>query len=285
MSTVFKAENYIESGMSLGIFKSSCDKAEPTHTHDFAEIIYILDGCAVETVNGKGVELTRGSMLFINRESTHEFTPKDKFTYYNICFMPEIIAERIINRDNAFDLLSLTAVDELRRAESSVGNMTFDGEERVIIESILADMLAEYGGMNPERCAVLESYMTIIVSKILRKLEPTETKKSETDLLWKDILAFIDSNLGERLTLSALAKQCFYNPSYFSRSFKERFGITLVEYITRSRAEAAAKMLAETDLSTSEIAARCGFGEKSALYRAFSKRYGMTPREWRESKR
>ncbi len=285
MSIIYKAENYIENGMSLGIFRSKCDEPQPVHTHDFAEIIYILDGHAIETVNGKNVELSRGSMLFINRGSTHEFTPKNVFTYYNICFMPEVISDRIINRENAFDLLSLTALEELRHAESSLGNITFDGEERVIIEAILADMLCEYESANPERCAVLESYMTIIVSKLLRKLEPGEIKKRESDFLWKDIISFIDSNLGERLTLSALAKQCFYNPSYFSRSFKERFGITLVEYITRSRAEAAAKMLTETELSTADIATLCGFCDKSALYRAFSKQYGMTPREWRDSKR
>ncbi len=285
MDIIYKAENYIEQGMSLGIFKSSCDEPQPVHTHDFAEIVYILDGRATETVNGRDVELSRGSLLFINRGSTHEFTPKDRFTYYNICFMPEVISDRIINRDNAFDLLSLTAIEELRRAEGSLGNITFDGEERVIIESILADMLTEYEATRPERRAVLESYMTVIISKILRKLEPAEAKKRESVFLWKDILSFIDSNLGEKLTLSALAKQCFYNPSYFSRSFKEKFGITLVEYITRSRAEAAARLLSETELSTSEIAVRCGFGDKSALYRAFAKQYGMTPREWRDAKR
>jgi AraC-like DNA-binding protein len=223
--------------------------------------------------------------LFINPGSTHEFTPVNQFTYYNICFKPEVIVERIINRDNAFDLLSLTAIDEFRNAESSVSGISFHGEERVLIEAILADMLSEYESQNPERRAVLESYMTVLIPKILRGLKPEIVKNAPSDLMWKEILSFIDSNLNERLTLSALANKCFYNPSYFSRSFKERFGITLVEYITRARTETAAKMLTETALSTSEIAERCGFGEKSAMYRAFSKQYGMTPREWRDSKK
>lgn len=282
---IFKAENFIENGMSLGIFRADCTEHVPKHTHEFAEIIYILDGHTTQTVNGVDVRMSRGNMLFVNCGSTHEILEGEKFTYYNICFKPEVIAERIITRDNAFDLLSLTAIDELRNSESAFGSISFDGEERVLIEALLEDMINEYRGGYSERRAVLESYMTVIVTKILRKTGPESEKKSEGAQPWRDILSFIDSNLGEKLTLSALAKKCFYNPSYFSRSFKERFGITLVEYVTRSRTEAAARLLCESDLSTEEIAARCGFGDRSALYRAFSKQYGMTPREWREQKK
>lgn len=282
---IFKAENFIEKGMSLGIFRTDCREHVPVHTHEFAEIIYILDGQTTQRVNGVDVRMSRGNMLFVNCGSTHEILDGEKFTYYNICFKPDVIAERIITRDNAFDLLSLTAIDELRNSESAFGSISFDGEERVLIEALLEDMQREYLGGYSERRAVLESYMTVIVTKILRKTGPESEKKSESSQLWRDILAFIDSNLGEKLTLSALAKKCFYNPSYFSRSFKERFGITLVEYVTRSRTEAAARLLCESELSTEEIAVKCGFGDRTALYRAFSKQYGMTPREWREQKK
>ena len=280
----FKAENYIENGLSLGIFCSRTDRDEPKHTHGFVEIIYVLDGHCDHLVNGTRHTLSRGDMLFINYNSTHEFFTGGKpFTYYNICFSPEVIAERIINRENAFDLLSLTAIDEIKSADNLVCKITFDADERMRVESMLSDMYAEYLADMPERRAVLESYMTILVAKILRRFEPTVSKRECGGGISRDILDFIDSNLGERLTLSALAKKCFYNPSYFSRSFKERFGVTLVEYISRARAEAAARMLLESDMPTSEIAIECGFSDKSALYRAFSKYYGMTPKEYRSS--
>ena len=281
-SYIFKAENYIERGLSLGIFRSSTTEAEPVHTHDFVEIIYVLDGHSTHKVNGTEHHLLRGDMLFINYGSTHEFFSDSEFTYYNICFSPEVIAERIINRENAFDLLSLTSINEIKSSDNLVCKISFNAEERVGIESMLADMHEEYCSDLAERRAVLESYMTIIMAKILRRLRVMGEVSRDGVGLSRDILDFIDSNLGERLTLSALAKKCFYNPSYFSRSFKERFGVTLVEYISRARARAAARLITESELSTSDIAAECGFSDKSALYRSFSKYYGMTPGEYRE---
>lgn len=278
---IFKAENYIEHGLSLGIFKSQTSETESTHTHDFIEIIYVSEGHSTHTVNGVEYSLGRGDMLFINYASTHSFATDGSFTYYNISFSPEVIAERIINRENAFDLLSLTAINEIRSSDNLGCKISFNAEDRIGIEAILSDMHSEYISTLPERRAVLESYMTIIIAKILRRFNAAVVKKSESSGISRDILDFIDSNLGERLTLSALAKKCFYNPSYFSRSFKEQFGVTLVEYISRARANAAARLICESDMSTSDIAEECGFSDKSALYRAFAKYYGMTPKEYR----
>ena len=283
MDKFFEADKLIEDGMSLSIFKKETTVAEPAHMHGFAEIIYILDGCCIQRVNDSECELHRGDVVFINYGSTHAYVPRDKFTYYNVCFLPEVVYERIINRDNAFDLLSLTAIDEILRAESSVGKITFTGEERRVFETLLADMEAECRSDRAERRAVLESYMTILVAKIMRRAIPgTITQSAENAGVWREVTEFINSNLGERLTLEALAKKCFYNPSYFSRCFKERLGMTLVEYISRARAERAAALLCDGTLTVNEIAELCGFTDRSSLYRAFSKRYGMTPKEYRD---
>lgn len=282
MYNVFKAENYIEPGLSLGIFKSECTTVEPTHTHDFAEIIYIAEGEASETVGEAEYRVRRGDLIFINYGGTHRFAPRDRFVYYNICFLPEVISDRIINRRNAFDLLSLTAIDELR-GESAAGVIHFSGEERRRLEALLSDMLDEYGARHAERGAVLESYMTVIITKILRKLHPVSQKSAEADGVWHELIAYIDENLGEKLTLDALAKKCFYNPSYFSRSFKERFGTTLVDYIARARCEEAARLLRQSNSTVEEIAAACGFSDKSALYRAFFKYFGTTPGDYRDN--
>ena len=279
----YKSEKFIKDDLSLGIFLDRHGSVIGVHMHDFVEIVYVLDGEAVEKINDVSYRLRRGDMLFINYGSTHAYVPRDKFTYYNVCFLPEVVYERIINRDNAFDLLSLTAIDEILRAESSVGKITFTGEERRVFETLLADMEAECRSDRAERRAVLESYMTILVAKIMRRAIPgTITQSAENAGVWREVTEFINSNLGERLTLEALAKKCFYNPSYFSRCFKERLGMTLVEYISRARAERAAALLCDGTLTVNEIAELCGFTDRSSLYRAFSKRYGMTPKEYRD---
>jgi AraC-like DNA-binding protein len=45
----------------------------------------------------------------------------------------------------------------------------------------------------------------------------------------------------------------------------------------------ATALLANPSLSMEEIAERCGFGDKSSLYRAFEKHYGCSPSEYRKT--
>ena len=142
-------------------------------------------------------------------------------------------------------------------------------------------MLKEFESDLSERTAVLESYMSIVITKILRRMHPSSETALSEDGHFTELCEYIDQNLDKRLTLTDLAKKCFYNPSYFSRVFKEKFGITLADYLTKRRANHAAKLLIETDLTSEAIAEACGYNDKSGLYRAFSKVYGMKPSEYR----
>ena len=282
---IFSSEKYIPKGMSLGIFHAKQANEVLTHRHDFLEFVYVSSGSARQLISGTSYDVSRGDLLFINYGSTHTVcSPSPDFEYYNISFNPDLIAERIINRDNAFDLLSLTALDELRGGDGSGGKITFYGKEQALIEAILADMLAEFEGDRKEKRAVLESYMTVFIAKVTRRIAPCQVFAEESGDIWDELTEYISANLDKKLTLNGIAKQCFYNPSYFSRAFKERFNMTLVSYISAKRVEAAERLLNETDLTVERIAEECGFGDKSSFYRAFSKLRGTTPSEYRRNR-
>ena len=132
---------------------------------------------------------------------------------------------------------------------------------------------------------VLESYMNILMVRILRKINGQQAAgDAPEDSMWRELSDYIDENLGEGLTLSALAGKCFYNPSYFSRAFKEKFGMPLTEYINRRKVALAARLAADERLSVEEIAARVGFSSKSSLYRAFDKVTGVSFSAYRRQK-
>ena len=84
--------------------------------------------------------------------------------------------------------------------------------------------------------------------------------------------------------MSDLAKKCFYNPSYFSRVFKEKFGVTFVEYVTVKRLDHAVKLLEENNLTLDEISRRAGFADKNSFYYAFSHYLGAKPSQYRSKK-
>jgi LacI family transcriptional regulator len=78
----------------------------------------------------------------------------------------------------------------------------------------------------------------------------------------------------------AMAKR---SPTTFERRFKSSVGRTIKAEINRVRLGSAKLLLAETDLSISRIADRCGFGETKYFCEAFRNFEGVTASEYRQS--
>lgn len=280
---IYTSEQYIANGCNVGIFRSNpCSGyTEPPHRHEFIEIIYIVSGNAAQHVDDKEYEVRPGDMLFLNYGSVHKFSSKDNFSFINVCFLPELVSHAIITPDNAFALLSLTAFDEMRQNRDG-GLISFSGKDCVEIENILSAMLKEYQEQQPSYERVLESYINILITKMLRKTQLGMVGQQTKDL-WQELAEYIDLNPGAELTLSSLASKCFYNPSYFSRMFKQKFHISLTEYVNQKRVEYAIRLLRESDLSVDEISVQAGFGDRSTFYAVFSKITGKPPAYYRAS--
>jgi transcriptional regulator of acetoin/glycerol metabolism len=99
------------------------------------------------------------------------------------------------------------------------------------------------------------------------------------------IREYMEVHLGESIDLSMLAGVAGLSVHHFARQFKQSIGVTPHHYLTQKRVERAQEMLAQTDLSLSEIAYAAGFSDQSHLTRHFRHMLGTTPREFRWSQR
>ena len=277
---IYTAERHIGKGRTIGIKRKAQSMSEEPHCHEFIEIVYVLSGAATERVDESSYEVERGDVIFINYGSHHAFEPHGDFEYANICFMPEVLSSSIITPDNALALLSLTAFDEMRKDKNG-GKLSFFGDDRREIEFIILRMIDEYGGDLTGSDRVIENYLSILLTKMLRRTLVGDPAISSD--VWQELRNYIDENLHEELTLSAIAKKSFYNPSYFSRIFKQRFGVSFSDYLRKKRMEYAMRLLSDTELSIEEIIERVGYADRSAFYHAFSKAVGKSPAEYRAS--
>ena len=85
----------------------------------------------------------------------------------------------------------------------------------------------------------------------------------------------------ENLSSAYVAEKLFISQRQLSRIVKKRYGATLHQVVTDKRLTVAAKMLVEETFSVAKIAQNVGFGSVHGFYRAFSKKYGMPPLEYR----
>ena len=277
----YLTKNYSEKDKGLHVCCVSQCKPEPKHTHDFIEIVYTYKGEMDQEVNGKEFLTKKGDLLFINYNSVHSFKPIGEASYFNVLFYPETLGH-FINSENAFALLSLSAFQEISK-DSNEGIVSFAPKEQKKILWILETMYEEQTNRAPHYEEINEAYMNILVTMILRKTSlPLEEK--ETDDTWNELASYIEENLDGDLSLSALAKKCFYNPSYFCRMFKRKFGTNLVDYVNRKRIDKAQDLLRNTELSIESVANAVGYSSKSVFYRSFTKLVHMTTSESRKSR-
>jgi AraC family transcriptional regulator len=96
------------------------------------------------------------------------------------------------------------------------------------------------------------------------------------------LLAFAAAHLDEDVSLRVLAEQAGLSPFHLHRLFSEAAGETPKQYTLRLRLGRAAVLLLTSEESVLNIALSCGFQSHEAFCRAFRRRFGMAPRNYRE---
>lgn len=82
----------------------------------------------------------------------------------------------------------------------------------------------------------------------------------------------VDNIAGEN-HIDILAKLVDMSPRNLSRVFKEKSGVTILEYLTQLRLENARTLLTNTDYTLDQIAAKCGFKAARQLQRILKNNY------------
>ena len=101
------------------------------------------------------------------------------------------------------------------------------------------------------------------------------------DFYMQEAVTYMEHNYQRNLTVEEIADVCKLNRSYFSKLFKESMGCPPQEFLIQMRLSKATELMKTTNTPIGDIALRCGYPNQLHFSRAFKKRYGVSPREWR----
>jgi transcriptional regulator GlxA family with amidase domain len=97
----------------------------------------------------------------------------------------------------------------------------------------------------------------------------------------RDVQAWIADNLSADLSVEALAARAHMSGRNFARVFKREVGMTPAAYVERARVERAQQALQASGMPVDVVARRCGFADAGTLRRAFRRRLGVSPSDYR----
>jgi AraC family transcriptional regulator len=96
------------------------------------------------------------------------------------------------------------------------------------------------------------------------------------------VMAYISNHLSEPLDMEALAGIGNYSSFHFHRIMRAYLGESLGACIVRLRLETSVNLLRYTDLPIADIAFKVGYENPPSFNKAFKKRYGISPNEFRQ---
>lgn len=98
------------------------------------------------------------------------------------------------------------------------------------------------------------------------------------------VVEYINNHLSEEIDLNILSDIAGFSPYHSHRIIKAFLGEPVGAFITRTRLEAATKLLRYTELPIQEVAWRVGYDVPSSLSKAFRQLYHISPNEYRNNK-
>ncbi len=275
-------KNYFQKPLALGevvLYQAgrlycNASMVVPLHIHgDYFELTIVTDGKGVITTNGSPVPVEKGDIYLSLPCESHEIaSDKEKPLKYDffafLCVQREMLEELQNIAENYY----------------APNTRVFHSER---IRALVSTAVAELDGNKKYSKELLECIFREIMIYVIRsfsKIKPEKYSENVTaaEVLCYKLMNYIDTHIYSQKNLCELSDFTDYSYGYLSSLFKKTTGNSLVGYFRERKLEAARILITENRLKITEISEMLGYSSVYSFSKAFTKRYGISPREYRK---
>ncbi len=229
------------------------------HFHKNYEIIYVISGKAVCTINNKTKIIEEGDFAFCLSNEIHSIKGIDENKIWIGVFSEDFIHEFKKYQKGK------TGVDFSFKCPESLMNYLKEN----LIKEELSDVF------------VIKSCLYALCSEYLRQIPLTE-KKDKQAAIMSDVVDYVERNYKRTVSLSSLAEELGYEYCYFSKIFNRMFSMSFNDYLNTYRFNEACAMLTNTDMPITEVSYESGFQSIRSFNNTFKRLAGVSPSEYRK---
>ena len=237
------------------------------HTHNCAELFYVIGGKGQFLVTDRSFTITAGDMVIVNPHVEHTETSLAASPLeYIVMGIEGLELHMEDTADNSFCII----------------NFYDDGSD---VQFYLKTMLREIEGKRMGFETVCQDLLDILLIKLLRKTNYSKVLSSIGEGLSSDTVAvrrYIENHYREPLTLDLLAQNVHMNKFHLAHTFSKEFGLSPFNYIQQLRIRESKELLCTTDYPLTQIASMCGFSSPSYFSQRFRASAGISPAEYRK---
>lgn len=246
------------------------------HCHPEYEINVVINTHGTRVIGDSEKEFSGLDFVMIGPYIPHVWkSTKEENHVVTIQFSPELLDFPIMNKRLFLPIKQLL--------EDSRQGLQFYGPDAERIKDEIVELTRIQGFQTATMFLnILNSLAHAPRRKLVSNMYESENliHQSKSRRISK-VCRHIEENISHKISLSDAAKLVNMSDSAFSHFFKKQTSISFITYVNNLRVAKACDLLANTNLSASEICYDCGFNNKSNFIRLFTKRKNMTPIEYR----
>lgn len=237
--------------------------------HPAIEVLMVIEGEVIANVEGYQYRLQPADLIVVNANQGHATLAAQQNTLAIRTYIaPQFFQEQGVKLDTGRFALNSALIRQhpqyavLRQAIAQL----YLADKELVRNSAgfrLADLLYEYFFVPAERGQA----------------------PHQQNIHLRQVAKDIQQHYQSPLTLEKLAAKYGYSQPYFSRIFKQHFGIGFYEYLTRERLQHALSDLNRHQEKISTVALDNGFTEVKSFNLAFKKHFGITPSAYQAKSR
>lgn len=229
------------------------------HFHKNYEIIYIMKGKAICSVNNRTKTLEAGDFAFCLSNEVHSIKSIGEATIWIGVFSEDFI-------------------HEFKKYQSGKtgSNFSFRCSES-FMNYLMENLIKE----EPSDIFVIKSCLYALCSEYLRQIPLTEKKDKQTAIM-ENVVDYIENHYKKPLSLSDLAEALGYEYCYFSKIFNRMFSMSFNNYINTYRFNEACEMLTCTNMPITEVSYESGFQSIRSFNNTFKRLAGVSPSEYKK---
>ena len=254
------------------------------HSHGFCECVFVIRGHGMhQSEDHEPVPFERGCVIVIPKGGRHAHPRvSPDLSILNLMFevtrLPPILSE--LYTQPVFKKIFLRSAASYEGENYPMTKL----KENVFRElETLLRPLAEAGEKKGDHTFKLGLFMAVM-SRLCSVWEPSAEETASSPDIPK-LIAYMERNFCEEIYLEDLEKLSSMSRSTLQRRFRSVTGVPPMVYLNRIRLRRAAELLLNTDFSIKEIADQSGFFRTPYFFQSFRDCYGVTPQEYRSSRR
>jgi AraC family transcriptional regulator len=226
----------------------------------------------IARVGGRELQFKKGSLVSLEPGTEITVYPheKNQLCQYISISVKKNFAERIALEAFGRDKIKFDKLENAysRQLIESINNFEFE--------------LTNFGNKYP---IMLQSIATQIAFLLLRDTFAGSQGYSEMSITNDDdyvakAIDYMKKYYSCSITIDGICRAIYLSPSYFSRMFKNKTGMTPYKFLLELRLAKAKELLSESGFSIEEASRLCGFANSAHLSTAFKGNEGLSPSEY-----